>query len=156
SRRGDALPAQAGRASAVQGPLSRRPAAGDAGGRPVAPQRARGECRCGPARRCRQGPAGPSGRSQCGLPEAHPLGGGGAALPGVRLLRLGRGRGPVRRQLGPARKRNRRPRRRDRGPVSSFRDPRVLIPFIVITLIWGSTWLVITGQLGTVPPLWSV
>jgi len=40
--------------------------------------------------------------------------------------------------------------------VSSFRDPRVLIPFIVITLIWGSTWLVITGQLGTVPPLWSV
>lgn len=34
--------------------------------------------------------------------------------------------------------------------------PRVLIPFLLITLIWGSTWFVITGQLGVVPPSWSV
>ncbi|WP_294076921.1 EamA family transporter [Sphingomonas sp.] len=32
----------------------------------------------------------------------------------------------------------------------------ILIPFAIITLIWGSTWLVITGQLGVVPPTWSV
>lgn len=30
------------------------------------------------------------------------------------------------------------------------------IPFIIATLIWSSTWLVIRGQLGTVPPEWSV
>lgn len=33
---------------------------------------------------------------------------------------------------------------------------RVLIPFTIITMIWGSTWLVITGQLGVVDPIWSV
>ncbi len=32
----------------------------------------------------------------------------------------------------------------------------VLLPFAAVTLIWGSTWIVITGQLGTVPPTWSV
>ena len=32
----------------------------------------------------------------------------------------------------------------------------VLIPFGVVTLIWGSTWLVIRDQLGVVPPSWSV
>lgn len=32
----------------------------------------------------------------------------------------------------------------------------VAIPFIVFTAIWGSTWIVIRGQLGIVPPLWSV
>lgn len=35
-------------------------------------------------------------------------------------------------------------------------NPRVLIPFAFVTLIWGSTWIVITGQLGIVPPSWSV
>lgn len=35
-------------------------------------------------------------------------------------------------------------------------QPRVLIPFIIITLIWGSTWIVITDQLGPVPSTWSV
>lgn len=35
-------------------------------------------------------------------------------------------------------------------------SPRVLIPFALVTLIWGSTWIVITGQLGIVPPSWSV
>ena len=32
----------------------------------------------------------------------------------------------------------------------------VLVPFGIVTLIWGSTWIVIAGQLGTVPPTWSV
>ncbi len=34
--------------------------------------------------------------------------------------------------------------------------PRVVIQFAVVSLIWGSTWLVITAQLGVVPPSWSV
>ncbi len=34
--------------------------------------------------------------------------------------------------------------------------PKVLIPFTVATLIWGSTWLVIRDQLGVVAPTWSV
>ena len=32
----------------------------------------------------------------------------------------------------------------------------VILPFITFTAIWGSTWTVIRGQLGTVPPQWSV
>ncbi|MES2444811.1 MAG: EamA family transporter [Pseudomonadota bacterium] len=32
----------------------------------------------------------------------------------------------------------------------------VLIPFAIITLIWGSTWFVIKDQLAVVPPSWSV
>lgn len=32
----------------------------------------------------------------------------------------------------------------------------VLIPLAIVTVIWGSTWLVIRGQLGAVPPGWSV
>jgi drug/metabolite transporter (DMT)-like permease len=38
----------------------------------------------------------------------------------------------------------------------AFVQPRVLIPFILVTLMWGSTWLVITSQIGTVPAAWSV
>ncbi|WP_324748826.1 DMT family transporter [Sphingomonas sp. LY54] len=41
-------------------------------------------------------------------------------------------------------------------PAATIMSPRVLIPFVVITLIWGSTWIVIKDQLGTVPPTWSV
>ena len=37
---------------------------------------------------------------------------------------------------------------------SEFRT--VVLPFIVFTGIWGSTWIVIRGQLGIVPPQWSV
>lgn len=37
-----------------------------------------------------------------------------------------------------------------------FASPRVLIPFAIVTLIWGSTWIVIKTQLGIVPPSWSV
>jgi drug/metabolite transporter (DMT)-like permease len=33
---------------------------------------------------------------------------------------------------------------------------RVLIPFAIATIIWGTTWIVIRDQLGTVPPTWSV
>jgi drug/metabolite transporter (DMT)-like permease len=32
----------------------------------------------------------------------------------------------------------------------------VVLPFIVFTAIWGSTWIVVRTQLGTVPPQWSV
>jgi drug/metabolite transporter (DMT)-like permease len=32
----------------------------------------------------------------------------------------------------------------------------VILPFIIFTLIWGSTWIVIRDQLGTVAPQWSV
>jgi drug/metabolite transporter (DMT)-like permease len=32
----------------------------------------------------------------------------------------------------------------------------VTLPFIVFTAIWGSTWIVIRGQLGIVPAQWSV
>jgi drug/metabolite transporter (DMT)-like permease len=37
---------------------------------------------------------------------------------------------------------------------STFRG--VVLPFIVFTLIWSSTWIVIRDQLGPVHPLWSV
>ena len=40
--------------------------------------------------------------------------------------------------------------------TGTFRDPRILLPFLLITLIWSSTWIVIKGQLGLVPPVWSV
>jgi drug/metabolite transporter (DMT)-like permease len=40
--------------------------------------------------------------------------------------------------------------------AGTFRDPKVLLPFVLITLIWSSTWIVIKGQLGLVPPVWSV
>jgi drug/metabolite transporter (DMT)-like permease len=36
------------------------------------------------------------------------------------------------------------------------RQPGTWISFALCSLIWGSTWLVITGQLGGVPPPWSV
>ncbi len=39
---------------------------------------------------------------------------------------------------------------------SSILTPRILAPFIVATVIWGSTWFVIRDQLGVVPPTWSV
>jgi drug/metabolite transporter (DMT)-like permease len=32
----------------------------------------------------------------------------------------------------------------------------VLLPFAIVTLIWGSTWIVIRDQLTSVPPSWSV
>ncbi len=41
------------------------------------------------------------------------------------------------------------------GTASLF-QPRILLPFALVTLIWGSTWLVIRDQVGSVPPGWSV
>ena len=41
-------------------------------------------------------------------------------------------------------------------PEPGFLTPRVLAPFLIVSLIWGSTWLVIRDQLGVVPAGWSV
>ena len=35
-------------------------------------------------------------------------------------------------------------------------DAAIVIPFAIFTLIWGSTWIVIRDQLGSVSPHWSV
>jgi drug/metabolite transporter (DMT)-like permease len=40
-------------------------------------------------------------------------------------------------------------------PTRSFAF-EILLPFIIFTTIWGSTWIVIRDQLGSVPPQWSV
>jgi drug/metabolite transporter (DMT)-like permease len=42
------------------------------------------------------------------------------------------------------------------APEPGLLAPRVLVPFLIVSLIWGSTWLVIRDQLGTVPASWSV
>lgn len=33
---------------------------------------------------------------------------------------------------------------------------RIALPFVLVALIWGSTWYVITGQIAAVPPSWSI
>jgi drug/metabolite transporter (DMT)-like permease len=35
-------------------------------------------------------------------------------------------------------------------------DASIIIPFIIFTGVWGSTWIVIRDQVGMVPPQWSV
>jgi len=35
-------------------------------------------------------------------------------------------------------------------------DASIAVPFVIFTLIWGSTWIVIRDQLGVVPAQWSV
>jgi len=40
--------------------------------------------------------------------------------------------------------------------VTRSRATEVAVPFAIFTAIWGSTWIVIRDQLGTVPPQWSV
>ena len=35
-------------------------------------------------------------------------------------------------------------------------DLSLILHFIIFTTIWGTTWIVIRDQLGTVPPQWSV
>ena len=40
--------------------------------------------------------------------------------------------------------------------MTKSRAADVAIPFAIFTAIWGSTWIVIRDQLGTVPPQWSV
>ena len=39
---------------------------------------------------------------------------------------------------------------------ASLLAPRILLPFIAVALIWGSTWLVIKDQMSEVPPTWTV
>jgi drug/metabolite transporter (DMT)-like permease len=49
--------------------------------------------------------------------------------------------------------------RQDLGQYELHSSPRmsgVVLPFIIFTAIWGSTWIVIRGQLGIVPAQWSV
>ena len=41
-------------------------------------------------------------------------------------------------------------------PPHALRRRRIVIPFALVALIWGSTWLVIKGQLEVAPPSWSV
>ena len=44
----------------------------------------------------------------------------------------------------------------DAPPLAPAAKRHVLLPFGVVTLLWGSTWLVIRDQIGTVPVSWSV
>ncbi|PLK27044.1 DMT family transporter [Novosphingobium sp. TH158] len=39
---------------------------------------------------------------------------------------------------------------------ASFLNPRIAGPFLLVALIWGSTWWVITGQIDGVPAAWAV
>lgn len=48
------------------------------------------------------------------------------------------------------------PRHVDNGELHAAPGAGVVLPFIIFTAIWGSTWIVIRGQLGVVPPQWSV
>jgi drug/metabolite transporter (DMT)-like permease len=41
-------------------------------------------------------------------------------------------------------------------PPHALLRPRVALPFLAISLIWGSTWFVIRGQIDGVPAAWSV
>lgn len=40
--------------------------------------------------------------------------------------------------------------------AAGSRPGGIVLPFVFVTLVWGSTWLVIRDQLGTVPAAWSV
>ena len=42
------------------------------------------------------------------------------------------------------------------NPPHALLRPRVALPFLLVALIWGSTWWVITGQIDDVPASWSV
>lgn len=42
------------------------------------------------------------------------------------------------------------------APLSSGTQGRIALPFALVTLIWGSTWLAIHSQFGPVPTAWSV
>ena len=43
-----------------------------------------------------------------------------------------------------------------RGAEPARIDASIIIPFIIFTGVWGSTWIVIRDQIGSVPPQWSV
>ena len=158
-----AAPQEARRPFAVEGPLPRRANIGDARGRPVA-----GQC---PGGQCRGGGAGRSRRAERLVypVEANELfvrmTADEAAALGRRAMISTIG---VRARCGssPAGTRTwtrSAARRGDRGAVNRARpsattriDASIIIPFIVFTGVWGSTWIVIRDQIGTVPPQWSV
>lgn len=48
------------------------------------------------------------------------------------------------------------PRHVENGELHAAPGAGVVIPFLIFTAIWGSTWIVIRGQLGSVPAQWSV
>jgi drug/metabolite transporter (DMT)-like permease len=45
---------------------------------------------------------------------------------------------------------------RSHRPPHALLRPEIAIPFLLVALIWGSTWLVIKDQLAAAPPSWSV
>lgn len=42
------------------------------------------------------------------------------------------------------------------APPHALLRPRIALPFVLVALIWGSTWYVITGQIAEVPASWSI
>ena len=42
------------------------------------------------------------------------------------------------------------------NPPHALLRPGVALPFLAISLIWGSAWYIITGQIDGVPAMWSV
>ena len=44
----------------------------------------------------------------------------------------------------------------DPKPPHALLRPAIAVPFLLVALIWGSTWLVIKDQLAAAPPSWSV
>jgi len=42
------------------------------------------------------------------------------------------------------------------APLDRATRARVIVPFAIVTMIWGSTWLAIHSQFGPVPTEWSV
>ena len=155
------LPPQARGAPAVQGPLSRRADPGDARGRPVAattpapPMRARRELA-----EAAGGAAGPSGRGERGVPAVTPDEAAALRAQGFDFYDWAPGEVAAGDALGQRRRDDRalaaaigRCERAHGSPRSTRRDPG---PVHFVTLIWGSTWLVIRDQLGPVPPTWSV
>lgn len=47
-------------------------------------------------------------------------------------------------------------REAESAPPHALLRPQIALPFLLVALIWGSTWYVITGQIADVPPSWSV
>ncbi|PIW56246.1 MAG: EamA family transporter [Sphingomonadales bacterium CG12_big_fil_rev_8_21_14_0_65_65_10] len=44
----------------------------------------------------------------------------------------------------------------DSREAPSLAQPRYLVPFLLVSLIWGGTWIIIKDQLASVPPFWSI
>jgi drug/metabolite transporter (DMT)-like permease len=45
---------------------------------------------------------------------------------------------------------------RSHRPPHALLRPEIALPFLLVALVWGSTWLVIKDQLAAAPPSWSV